>query len=156
MWQFNGILVTHDTLERICPNRTDRTLIRLEVQNSNIFSPYFHVSFYLLTAHPSHLQGTFQHCKSNNSALSGYILCQRDLWVSDPWRDQADFALGGQSITDLWILRHELPSGHVTSSTDGNNSFPAEMKGGRWTVSSRSCLQGDTPRARSRRKWLSR
>lgn len=154
MWQFNGILVTHDTLERICPNRTDRTLIRLQLQNSNIFTPYFYISFYTSTTHS---QPICLICKAHFNIVRAITM---HFLVTSLARETSEYLIPkgikltlhpeGRALLSC-ELRHKLPPGHVPSSVDSINSFTAEIKGSRWTVCSRSCFQRGHPQS----KWLS-
>lgn len=162
MWQFNGILVTHDTLERICPNRTDRTLIRLQLHNSKYSHPLFYISSYISTIHP---QPIYLICRAHFSIVRATAILH--FLVTSLARETSEYLIPeGIKLTvhlqgrasELWILNRKLPSGHIPSSVDILNNSSEEIKGSRWTGQSAAGItcSGDAPRVHSRSKWLSR
>lgn len=160
MWQFNGILVTHDTLERICPNRTDRTLIRLQLQNSNIFTPYFYISFYISTTHS---QPIYLICKAHFSIARETTL---HFLATSLARETFEYLIPN----GIKLTLH--PEGRASLSCEfWGMSYPPAMSPALWTAliaslqkwraaDGRSAAgvtcRGDAPRVHSRSKWLSR
>lgn len=158
MWQFNGILVTHDTLERICPNRTDRTLIRLQLQNSNIFSPCLYISFCIPTTHS---QLIYLICKTHFNIARATTL---HFLVSSLARETSKYPIPKGIKLTLHLkgrtsdLRLEAWAALRPCSQHCRQHLIASLQKWRATDGQSAAgitCRGDTPRAHSRSKWLS-
>lgn len=160
MWQFNGILVTHDTLERTRPNRTDRTLIRLQLQNSNIFTPYFYISFYISTTHS---QPIYLICKAHFNTVRAttphFLVTSLARETSEnliPNGIKLTLHLEGRAWVscEFWGMSCPLATSPalriaLIASLQKRRAADGQSAAG-------IACRGDTPRAHPRSKWLSR
>lgn len=159
MWQFNGILVTHDTLERICPNRTDRALIRLQLQNSNIFTPYFYISFYISTIHS---QPIYLICKAHFNMARATAL---HFLVTSLARETSEHLIPKGIKLTLHLEGRASPSCEFWGMSCPPATSPAQWMALRaslqkWRAADGQsaagiACRGDAPRAHSRSKWIS-
>lgn len=158
MWQFNGILVTYDTLERICPNRTDRTLIRLQLQTSNIFTPCFYISFYI---HTTHSQLVFLICKAHFNTVGK----QRHFLVRSPAREASEYLIPEGIKLPLHLQGRASPSCELWGMSCPLAMSPAlcmaliasvqNLRAADGQSGAGAAGRGDAPRTHSRNKWLS-